>query len=228
MGLSNYAQSLIELARTDEAAGYAERAYQGGTQADNQIVVNQSRLRLARIYRERHDLTQATRVLDDAEASMHQLLPPGHFAFASVAAERALVARERGDFSGALGFINQAIQIDERAGQHKKAGAQFLPILLTHRATIELAAAQLPAADADTRRALMLLSVDARPGDYSVYTGRAQLTLARVLSAEGNASEARSSAKAAAQQLEQAVGPDHPETRAARQLSEGGAPPSNA
>jgi hypothetical protein len=86
----------------------------------------------------------------------------------------------------------------------------------------------LSTADADACRALTLLSVDALPGDYSVYTGRAQLTLARVLNAEGKAGEARSSAKTAAQQLEQAVGPDHPETRAARQLSEGGAPPSGA
>jgi tetratricopeptide (TPR) repeat protein len=219
MSLSNYSLALLELARTDEAASYAERAYKSGTQAGNQLAINQSRLRLARVYREQHDPSRATRMLDEAEAGMHKLLPPGHYAFASVALERALVAYEQGDLNAALAFINQAIQIDEQAGEHGKTGAQFLPDLLAHRATIELAAARLPAADTDVRRALALLAVDEQPGDYSVSTGRAELTLARVLNAEGKASEARSSATAAVQQLEKAVGPDHPETRAARELS---------
>jgi tetratricopeptide (TPR) repeat protein len=222
MALTNYAQILFELARLDAAANYAERAYRRGLQAGNQIVVNQARLRLARIYRAQHDLHRATQMLDEAEQSMRVLLPPGHFAFAFLAAERALIARDQGETTAARAFIDRAIQIDNEAGQHGKAGAQFLPILLTHRATIELAAGQLAAADADARQALALLEVDSWPGDYSIYTGGAYLTLARVLSAEGKVAEARSSARAAAQQLEKAVGPDHPDTHAAGQLSEAG------
>jgi tetratricopeptide (TPR) repeat protein len=218
MGMSNYALSLLELARTDEAASYAERAYQGGTKQGNPIVINQARLRLARAYRAQHDLVRSIQVLDDAELSMRKLLPGGHFAFAALAAERALTLQEQGDAAGALKLINEAIQIDEQAAQHGKAGAQYLPTLLTYRATFELTEGQLPAAEADVRRALSLLSVDAQPGDYSVYSGRAQLILAQVLIAEGRPSEARSSAQAAAAQLEKAVGPDHPDTRAARDL----------
>lgn len=219
MLLTNYAQMLLELGRVDGAEAYAERALEGGTQAGNQIVVNQTRLRLSRIYRARHDPVSATRMLDEAERSMRTLLPPGHFAFGAVTAERALIAQQQGDPVGALKFVNQAIQIDEQAGRQGKAGAQFLPILLTYRAAIELDARQLSAADTDARQALALLEAGAQPGDYSSYTGRAYLTLARVLSAEGKASEARSAAQRAAQQLEKAVGAEHPETRAAAELS---------
>ena len=111
------------------------------------------------------------------------------------------------------------MQIDEQAARQGKAGAQFLPILLTYRAVIELDARQLSPAEADARRALALLEAGAQPGDYSSYTGRAYLTLARVLSAEGNASEAGSAALHAAQQLGKAVGADQPETRSAHELS---------
>ena len=226
MMLTNYAQMLYELARLDDAASYAERAYQGGAQSKNQIVLNQTRLRLARIYRARHDFDRATKMLDEAEPSMRALLPAGHFAFGSLAAERALVARERGDFPDALGFINQAIEIDTQAEKGGKSGAQYLPSLLTHRATIELAAGDLPAAEADARRALGLFEDESWPGDYSSYTGGAYLTLARVLTAEGKDGEAREAAQAAEKQLEKAVGAGHPDTLAARAL--GGSPASPA
>lgn len=218
MLLTNYAQMLLELGRVDSAKTYAERALEGGTQTGSQLVINQTRLRLARIYRAQHELARAAQMLDEAEQSMRTLLPPGHFAFGAVAAERALIAQQQGDPVEALKFVNQAIQIVEQAGRQGKSGAQLLPILLTHRAAIELDARQLSAADADARQALALLEAGAQPGDYSSYTGRAYLTLARVLSAEGKAADARSAARRAAQQLEKALGAEHPETRAAAEL----------
>jgi len=72
---------------------------------------------------------------------------------------------------------------------------------------------------ADARRALALLAASAQSGDYSVYTGRAELALARVPAAGGQISEAHSAATRAVQQLAKAEGADHPETRAADQLS---------
>jgi tetratricopeptide (TPR) repeat protein len=219
MLLTNYAQMLVELRHMDAAETYAERALEEGTQAGSPIVVNQTRLRLSRIYRARHEPVRATQMLDEAERSMRTLLPAGHFAFGALAAERALTAQQQGDSVGALKFINQAIQIDEQAGRQGKAGAQFLPILLTYRAGIELDARQLSSADGDARQAIALLEVGVQPGDYSSYTGRAYLTLARVLNAEGKASEARSAAQRAAQELEKAVGAEHPEARAAAELS---------
>jgi tetratricopeptide (TPR) repeat protein len=227
MSLTNYAQALYELARLDVAASYAEDAYQRGVQSRNQIVLNQTRLRLARIYRAQHDPARATRMLDEAEPSMRALLPAGHFAFGSLAAERALVAREQGDLAAALVFINQAIAIDRQAEKGGKTGAQYLPVLLTHRANIELTAGDLLAADADSRRALGLFEDEAWPGDYSSHTGGAYLVLARVLVAQGRSIEAREAAQSAQRQLERAVGPEHPDTLAAKALGASAARPAS-
>ncbi len=217
--LTNYAQALFELARLDEAADYAQRALARGTREGNQKVLSQTQLRLARIYRGQHKLEQATRMLDEAQASMQKLLPPGHFAFSALATERALTAQAQGDVPQALKLIEQAVQIDEQAASHGKAGAELLPTLWTYRAGIELDAGQLPAAETDSRQALKRLLAGAQPGDYSSSVGRAEMTLARVLRAEGRAADSQSAARVAADQLGRALGPDHPETQQAQGLA---------
>jgi len=219
MLLTNYAQMLFELGRPDEAASYAERAYQSGLQADDSTVINQTMLRLARIYRAQHDYTRATAMLNEVEPRLRKALPPGHSAFGALASERSLNAQQQGDTVLALTLANQAIEIVDEAAKEHGEGAQFLPMLLIHRASIETDAGRLQPAENDARRALVLLQAGAQPGDFSMSTGRAYLTLARVLSAEGKPSEARREAQRAAQQLEQAVGADHPDTRAAEGLS---------
>ena len=217
--LKNYAQSLIDLAQFDLAAEYAERALREAMRADNARAASEIRMVLARIYRVRHDFARATRTLDEAESAYRALLPAGHFAFGTLAAERALIARQQGDLEGALKHIQEAIAIDQQAAARGKAGAQDLPLWLVYRASIETDAVRLIAAERDAREAVYLLQVDARPGDFSSYTGQAYLALARALSKEGRAAEARAAAGSAAEQLRPTVGPDHPDTRAAEELS---------
>jgi len=48
-----------------------------------------------------------------------------------------------------------------------------------YRASIEIDAGRLQSAENDARHALALLQAGAQPGDYSMSTGRAYLTLAR-------------------------------------------------
>ena len=217
--LNNYARTLIELARTDEAGSFAARGYEEATRVGNQTAIVQNRLWTARILLAQRDLTRATAVLDEAEPRMRSLLPPGHFGFAILSSERALIASARHDLPAARALIDDAIGIVSRAAQHGKAGPVYLPMMLTYRADIELAAGQLPPAEADLRRALDTLLAGAQPGDYSTFVGRAQLTLARVLGSEGKAAEARREAQLAVEQLTKAEGPEHPETQAAVQLS---------
>ncbi len=220
MLLANYAQTLLELGRPDDAAGYAERAYQSGLAAGDQTVIVQTLLRLGRIYRARHDYTRATIMLDEAEPRLHKVLPADHYAFGTLALERALIAQQQGDAARALELVNQAVEIVERFAKQHGAGAQFLPMLLVHRASIETDAGQLPLAERDARQALALLQVEAHPGDYSCSTGYAYLALARALSAKRKDTEARTAARDAAEQLRKTLGADHADTRAAEELGE--------
>jgi len=218
--LSAYAQTLIELSRIDAAADFAERAYTRALRLDNQAAIAQTRLRLARIYRARHDLVRAAGILDEAETGMRKLLPPGHYAFGVLTAERALIARDQGDLATARTRIDAAVQLEEQAARNGRAGAEYVPVMLIYRARIELAAQELAAAEADLHRSLGLLAAKAQPGDYSMYVGRAELTLARVLSAQGRVADARREAQLAAQQLTRSEGAEHPETRTALELGQ--------
>ena len=114
MTLSAYAQTLIELARLDEAADFADRAYADALRGGNQALIAQTRLRLSRIYRARGDFPRATAILDETETGMHTLLPPGHYAFGSLIAERALIARDSGDLVTARSQIDAAVALERR------------------------------------------------------------------------------------------------------------------
>jgi len=159
-------------------------------------------------------------MLDEAEPRLHKVLPADHYAFGNLALERALIAQQQGDAARALELVNQAVEIVERFAKQHGGGAQFLPMLLVHRASIETDAGQLPLAERDARQALALLQVGAHPGDYSCSTGYAYLALARALSAKRNDTEARTAARDAAEQLRKTLGADHADTRAAEALGE--------
>jgi tetratricopeptide (TPR) repeat protein len=208
--LNNYARTLVELGRIDEAAEVAARAYREAGRLGNQSAIFENRLWSARVYLAQHDLPRADAALDEAEPLMHKLLPAGHYVFAVLSAERALIASERHDLGAARKLIDEAIKIAEQ--QSQRGGSPFVPLYLIYRADIELSAEQPSPAEADLHRALDLLRVDAQPGDYSVYVGRAELILARVLSSEGNLPEAHREAELAVRQLTQAEGSKHPET----------------
>jgi hypothetical protein len=62
-------------------------------------------------YRAQHDLARAPAMLDEAEHSMQTLVPPAHFAFGSLNAERAPVAREEGATALAIRWINRASRL---------------------------------------------------------------------------------------------------------------------
>jgi serine/threonine-protein kinase len=227
MVLTNYAQELHDLHRLDEAQDYAFRAYKAALQAGDEIVVNTSLLRLARIYRDQHDYTRASQMLDEVEPRMRKALPPGHYAFGALLTERALIALGQGDTDRALVLVNQAIDLAQSSAKEGKSSGQVLAQLLMRRAGIEIAAGQGAAAERDAKEALASLSARVPPGELSAATGRGYLTVARALKAEGKDAEARSAALEAVRQLETTVGKDHPDTRAAQALSEGApAPPS--
>lgn len=61
----------------------------------------------------------------------------------------------------------------------------------------------------------------APPGAFSAYAGSTYLNLGRAVQAQGKTDEARAAFRSAAEHLQTTLGPDHPDTRTARQLAEG-------
>ena len=221
MLMTNYAQQLFDLGRLTEAQDYAERALESAKRAGDEVVINQTLLRLARIYRAQHDFARSLAKLDEVEPRLRSALAPGHYAFAGLASERSQTLELEGDTDRALDLANLAIRDCEVVSQQGKACAQYLPNLLRHRASIEISLRQFAPAESDARRALQLLLQQSRPGEFSQWIGQAYLTLARCLTAEGREAEGRATAQRAADQLEKSIGADHPDTRSARELATG-------
>jgi serine/threonine protein kinase len=220
MLLVNYARALRDLNRLNEAADYADRGYAKGQQSGDNMVIGQSLLLRASIYRGKGDLEQSEQMLSEVEPRLHKSLPAGHIAFGSLALQRALNAQARGDTRTALELVNQAVAIGEASVKAGRAGAFYLQAFLVGRSEIELQLGQRDEAVADAARALSQQQAGAQPGTFSSYLGRADLALARALEAQGKHDEARAAARSAAEQLQNALGPDHLETSSARQLAE--------
>ena len=220
MLLINYARVLRDLARFKESADYAERGYAKAQQAGDKVVVNQSLLLRAALYRGRGDLKRAAEMLSELEPRLRRDLPKGHIAFASLASERSLLAQAKGVLSDALDLANQALAMAEASVQAGREGADYLPVLLVRRSGIELQARNANAAVADAARALTLLQRASQPGVFSGTLGRTYLTLGRALRSQQKWDDARATLASAADHLQNSMGPDHPETREARQLAD--------
>jgi eukaryotic-like serine/threonine-protein kinase len=227
MVLNNYARSLRELGRLSEAADYAERAYAKGQTIGHQLVINQSLLERARIYADQQKLSRATEMLTEVEPRLRRDLPPAHYAFASLASDKATVALAGGHVPEALKLADQAVSIDEAAIKTGGAGAFYLPPLLIRRSAIELEARMSDKAVADAERAVTLLQPGTKLGGNSSTLGRAYLALGRALQAQGKSEGALAAFRSAAENLESTVGTDHPDTRNARQLAGSGSGPLN-
>ena len=217
--LSNYAKTLRELGRLKEAADYAERAYARGKQLDHEMAINISLLERGRIYRERGSLARAEAMLAEVEPMLRRSQAPGSYVFATLASDRALLASAGGNVAAALRFADQAVSIQEAALKNSDLGSDYLPPLLVQRAMIRLKAGHPDAAAEDVTRALALAHVTAGPGTFSSLVGRAYLTLGRARLAQGQRTEALAAFRSAVEQLDQALGSDHADTRSARQLA---------
>lgn len=218
--LYNYAGVLRELGRFSEAADYAERAFVKAQRAGDEILLAQVDLQRARLYRDQKDFVRANSLLADLEPRMRHLLPPRHYAFASLASDRGLLALAQGDATSALQFADQALAIDEASVARGGPCAAYLPTLLVRRSTAELALGQRDQAAADAGKALGLLQSSTAAGTSSSDLGYAYMAQGRALQALRRPEEARASFRSAAEQFEATLGSGHPDKQIARRLAE--------
>lgn len=221
MLLVNYARSLHELHQLNKAADYAERGYAKAQQSGAQVVIGQSLLLRSLIYLDMGDHSRATAMLNEVEPRLRRSLPAGHIAFATLASDRALIAQASGDLQTALDHSNDAVDISEAAMKAGRLGGDYLPVFLARRSDIDLQLGHQDQAEADAARGLSILQASAQAGMFSSTLGCAYLALGRALQAQGKHDEAHTAFLSAAEHLQSTLGPDHPDTRSARQLAEG-------
>ncbi len=223
MLLTNYARVLGNLGQLDEAARYAEMADRNARRMGHDVVLYQVLRLRASIYRRRGELDRAAVMLDEVEPRIERLLPPGHIAFAGLAMDQALLAQARGDEATAQSQADRAIAIVEASGQREGNLSSFL----RGRAEIGYKGGRPDRAAADAERALELDRESVGPGILSSDLGFDYLALGRALQAQGNRSAAHDAFASAVQHLEPSLGPEHSETRSARELLAASAPHEN-
>jgi serine/threonine protein kinase/tetratricopeptide (TPR) repeat protein len=217
MVLLNYAKTLRTLGRLQEASVYAEQASTRAKVKGFALALNQALLERARIYRDQESIDQSDAMLKEVEPRLRQDLPPSHYAFAVLEIEKAQNEFHRGNLKGALRLANEAVGIDEKSIAAGGQGSDALPSLLVNRAGIEMKTGNGDKAVADASRAVRLLQEQAEPGTFSTQLARSYMALGNALRAQGKQDEARVAFRSAAEHFENALGPDHPDTRSAIQ-----------
>jgi tetratricopeptide (TPR) repeat protein len=213
MALLNYARTLNDLDRTDEAVQLAERARALAKASGNEVVVDQSLLTLCSLYRKRGELDRADSALDEVEPVLRHQLPAGHIAFSSLSSLRALDAQARGELEKALPLADEAVALTQASIRAGREGGAYVDTYLVRRAELQLARSHPLEAAADAQTV-----VDHLRGGSSVVLGRAYSVLGRALRAQGRAEEARDPLRKAVENLTATLGPETAETRAASQL----------
>jgi serine/threonine-protein kinase len=215
MLMTNYARTLRELGRHEEAAGYADRAYVKAQHSGNQVVIIQSLFVGTRIYREQGNLDRAEAMLSELEPRLRKAYPPGNLAFATLDTERALVALARGDANTAQQKTNQATEITEAALKASQGREDSLARVLVPRSDIERQIGRTDDAARDAAKAVSILQKTAEPGTFSSYLGHAYFSLGLALQAQGKTEDARAAFRSAAEHLQGSLGPEYPDTRSA-------------
>lgn len=217
--LYNYASLLREFGRTAEAESYATLAHAKAAQVNNQILLDQTDFLKVEILTDKHEYAQARSLLHELEPRMHQKLPAYHYAFAAVASEKSRIELATGDSPAAIELADRAIEIDQKSIKNIGECAAYLPTLLVRRSRTEIAAHRDDLAARDANKALQLLQADRDNGTHSSNVGRAYLALALTLQSTGNTIGAQGASQKALENLQDTLGPNHPDTQRAYELA---------
>ena len=222
--LVTHAQALRDLGQLQRSAAEAEHAYAVAMKKDEQAFVTQALLLRASIERLGGNLDRARDLLAEAEPRLRGSLPAGDVGLAPLLSEQGLLAAARGNATTGLELMNQAVSIAEPAARTAHKGIELVPRFLTYRSEIELQLGRTDDAVADANRALALIQDVIQQGRASSSAGHAYLALGHALQAQNRPDQALAAFRSAVENLQSTLGPDHPDTRSARQLAGPGTP----
>ncbi|MGH9523284.1 MAG: protein kinase domain-containing protein, partial [Terriglobales bacterium] len=217
--LGNYALTLYLLGRYDEAAPYAERAYDKAVAAGDNMATDFALLHRARIYRGQDALSRSRAMLAEVAARMARKYKPGSLPFGVLAFEQAQTAQAAGDLQDAGQSINHALDIVDVLARTGHAPPDYQSRMLTVRAAIELQLGRPGNAVDDASRAARLAEQVAIPGSSSVFVGQADLVLGRALQAQGDSQQAQAAFRSAVANLEPTLGKTNAEVVEAQKLA---------
>jgi eukaryotic-like serine/threonine-protein kinase len=217
--LLNYARLLQGLGQRAEAARYFALASKKADELNDVVLMDYTELLHAEMFTDAHAYAQATRQLAELEQRLRKRYAAEHWAFAELASARARIALGRGDLPSAAHFAREAVELDEASIRRIGQCAALLTTLLVSKSGIDLKSGQREEAASDARRAIKLLEDREDPSILSSNVGRAYLALALALEAEGKPDEAQLAARKAYANLQTTLGPDQPDTKSARQLT---------
>jgi eukaryotic-like serine/threonine-protein kinase len=221
--LLSHARAVRDLGQLEKAAAEAEHAYSVAMKDEESSFANQALLLRASIDRLLGDLDHAQSMLAEVEPRLRSSLPPGDVAFASLLSEQALLAQARGDAGAGLRLIDQSLSIAEASAKASHKQAELVPAFLIYRSDMKRQLGRADDAVADATRARTLIQEAMQPGAFSSNLGHACLALGQALQAQGKPDEARAAFRTAVENLQDALGPDHPDTRGTRLLADSGA-----
>jgi serine/threonine-protein kinase len=215
--IGNQAYGLEQLGRFEQAQAAYDRTLDAARH--NGLVAGQAYALVGRASVQadlgRTDAAQAS--LDDA-APLLKPLPAAHSARTRATFVQARIDAARGDLAGAAARYTGVIDLLAQKGT-------TTPPLITayrQRAEVSMRRGDTGQALADARKALEVSRMLQGSNPHSAFTGQASLTLGRVLLQAGDAGGARDALTMAQAELQQTLGPDHPDSRAARTLLGGG------
>jgi serine/threonine protein kinase len=217
--LFNYASLLQGLGQKTDAARYFALALKKAHELNDNVLLDDIEIWQTDMFIDAHAFAQATRQLDEVEQRLRTRYAPAHYVFAELSSARGRIALGRGDLPSAAHFATEALEVDEASIRRIGQCAALLPYLLVSKSGIDLKSGQREQAASDARRAIKLLEDGEDQSTLSSNIGRAYLALAQALEAEGKPDEAQLAARKAYANLQTTLGPQQPDTRSARQLT---------
>jgi serine/threonine protein kinase len=211
----NYATSLFDNGRNQEALAHFERAYAAARRLDQKLWAAYVQVMGAPSLCEAADLSRCAQWIAEARDSLTTMLPAGHGTFGVLELDAARLEMAKGSPSEARLHLQHALTTFSANSDPRPS----VVVALTFLARCE----QQLGDDAAARRAAdQALSVAQRLRTgfaHTAWIGSAMLAQAIVLNAQGNAAAARAVLLQAQAHLDEAAGPTAAATREAHALS---------